>query len=619
MKSAGLFEQSASAAWSPPQDFPELPDVLAIDVETRDPLLKVRGPGWCFSGDGPERQGYVVGYVVACAEWSRYYPVRHEAGGNFDPGIVETWLREELAERPRRLYFANAAYDLGWMQAHGIVPHRGCTIRDVLFAGALEDENQEVDLDHLLRKHLGESKDIRHLQEITGLKDPRPVLWRLPARSVGVYAEQDGGGTLRLGHFMDRLIDKEGLGRVYDVECALVRKLLLPMRARGIPVDLARAVEVGRMLEAKEKEALDFVYAQTGIRLPPGVPTAAAVPVMRHLGLSLPQTAQGRDSVTKGYLEGLDHPVAQAITDARKYRKAKADFIDSAILGKEFRSRIFPSFHPLRDGEHGTVSGRFSASDPNIQQVPARDPIIGPAVRSVYVPEEGKLWCKCDYASQEPRWTLHFAAKINARGAHAACEKFRQNPSLSYHNMTAELTGLPKPAAKAIFLGLAYGMGQAKLCRELGLPTEQWAPNPANPADTVEVAGAEGKRILEQFHREVPFLKELTRKAKERAESTGFVRTYLGRKCLVRNIPHKALNRIIQGSAADQGKLAALAVADQLGEIPYALVHDEGDYGVENAVRAQEIAMVMEECIPDLLVPFVVEPVVAANWGACKG
>lgn len=611
-----LFQPSTG--WTPPAELPRLPAEFSIDTETRDQLLKTRGPGWCFSGDADHRKGYVVGYAIATAEWSHYFPVRHEGGGNLDADMVERWLRDELAQPKKVVHFANAVYDLGWMLSHNIRLADDAEIHDVMYAAALDDEEQpSFKLDSLLHRYLGERKDSKSLKAGAGntKDDPRALIWRMPARSVGAYAEQDAGGTLRLSQALRQKMVEGDLERVYDVERSLI-PMLVQMRARGMRVDLDRAVEAGRLLEAKEQEALARVHAATGVHLRPGAPTGDAAKVLRQLGVEIPQSGEGRDSVTKGWLEALDHPVARDINAARKFRKAKGDFIDSSILQKHHNGRIHPTFHPLRDAEHGTISGRFSASDPNVQQVPARDPEIGPLIRSIYVPEEGEAWCMCDYSSQEPRWTLHFAARIKARGAEAACLEFRRNPKMSYHDMTARLTGLHKKQAKGIFLGLAYGMGQAKLCRELGLPTEPWtSPSGA----VVEVAGAEGKRILDQFHREVPFLKELTTAAKAKATAVGYVRTYLGRRCKTSGNEHKALNRIVQGSAADQGKLAARAVWRELNHIPICLVHDEANYSIpRDGGHETRIAEVMQDCCPGLLVPFVVEPVVAASWGACK-
>jgi DNA polymerase I-like protein with 3'-5' exonuclease and polymerase domains len=280
------------------------------------------------------------------------------------------------------------------------------------------------------------------------------------------------------------------------------------------------------------------------------------------------------------------------------------------------------------------VSGRFSSSDPNLQNIPARDPELGPLCRSLYIPEEGELWAAEDYSSQEPRLTVHFANIAKLNGGDEAAERYNTDPNTDYHQFTAELCGIPRKEAKIINLGLAYGMGEAKLCHELGIPTEMIEiDDRKNPGQKrmLEVAGPEGKALLEKYHNKMPFMKGLTEMCTRRANIKGYIKTLLGRRCRfpkkdakgvtipegkpggTRWFTYKAMNRLIQGSAADQMKAAMLAIYRE-GKVPLITVHDEIGLSVKDEKEARHWAEVMENS-SKITVPNKVDVEIGVNWG----
>ena len=183
--------------------------------------------------------------------------------------------------------------------------------------------------------------------------------------------------------------------------------------------------------------------------------------------------------------------------------------------------------------------------------------------------------------------------------------------------------GVPRPKAKTINLGLAYGMQGAKLCHTLGLPTKMITTRRGN---VIEVAGDEGQRLLDLHFTKVPFMKGLYDLAKKTAERRGYVRTISGRRVRFEKMgdeywrTHKALNGIIQGSAADQMKLS-LAEFYREG-IPAALtVHDEADRSIPLGEEGERIKgrmiEIMETIVP-LDVPMIAESLTGTDWGKCK-
>jgi DNA polymerase I-like protein with 3'-5' exonuclease and polymerase domains len=618
----------------------DLPNVrgedVGIDTETCDRLFDTRGPGWCFDVSS-EIRGGIVGVSLAVGERRVYLPFGHEDGGNLPRENTLAYVRDSL-RAAKRVFFHNASYDCGWLEAEGLEIDYS-KVHDTAYMAAMCDENRwKYSLDSCMGTWLGpgHTKDEKLLRDAALMYLPRrrgkltndeikSNLWRFHSRYVGPYAEQDAWGPLALSKILLKEMEKDEVMRSYELEREMI-PLLIQMRRRGVRVDLDKADQVKKIFVTREREALAEILRVTGCKVRAGVPVDDAAQVLRKVGVDPPKTLKGNDSVTAEWLYSLDHPIAKVIVRARKNNKAWRDFIDGQIFEYQVNGRIHSSFHPLKSDDGGTVTGRFSSTDPNLQQVPSRDPEIGPLVRSCYVGEEGENWCAPDYSSQEPRWTVNLGVAIGEQSAIKVANEFWRNPRLDFHGLmtqfcwpaiepgSKEFKGKRRDA-KDMFLGLVYGMGGAKLCDKLGLPTDMWeAPDGAMR----RVAGEAGREIINKFNDAVPFVKRLSEKARNAAETRGFVRTYFGRKCRLQDYYHKALNRIVQGSAAEQAKAATLAVWREFGKVPLLLVHDENGYSVSDTGEGKKICEVMETCIEGLHVPFVVEPKVAHSWGECK-
>ena len=614
--------QPIEADWNIPTEYPDLTKhkQIAVDLETCDPNLMTLGPGWS------RKDGFIVGIAVAAGDYQGYFPMRHENGHNLDPKMTMKWFKKQMATPDIDKIMHNATYDAGWLRAEGVeVQGR---IIDTMIAAPLVDENRfSFSLNNLGRDYLGERKNeslLRAAAKEWGI-DPKGEMWRLPPKYVGSYAEQDAGLTLRLYERLNIEIVKQELSHIFDLETSLI-PLMIDMREKGVRVDLDKADRVRKDLRSKVRGYKAEIKRKTGIEIEPWA-SASVATVFDELGLEYPKTEAGSPSFTKHFLNAHPNDVAQMIVKLREFDKADSTFIDS-IMRHEHKGRIHTEFHQLRSDDGGTVTGRFSSSNPNLQQFPARDPDIKKAIRGLFIPEEGDKWGSFDYSSQEPRLLVHFASSVPDRFKHNVVETIVEeynSGDVDLHQMVADLAGITRKEAKVVNLGIMYGMGVGKLSNQLDITKE------------------EAKELLNSHQSSVPFVKQLATMASQRAEEHGQIRTILGRKCrfhlweprtfgynkplpleeakkeygnvgmLKRAFTYKALNKLIQGSAADQTK-KAMADCYAQGLKPLLTVHDELCFSIENREQADQIVQIMETGLP-LNVPSKVDAELGDNWG----
>lgn len=588
------------------------------------------------------RNGHVAGFALGLAKGQNvkniYLPIGHlEGSENLDKDQVTSYVREICALNIPKI-FHNSLYDLGWLSSLDIkVEGR---IIDTMYAAALLDENRySFGLDILGKEWLGEGKDEEELVKAANIlgygKDIKGSMWKMPPRYVGAYAEQDAGVTHKLWEYEQARLVKEDLTDLMDLEMSLV-PLLLEQRRRGVRVDVDRAEQLRNEMKRKKEDLLEEVYHKFGGRCDPyNAKQIARICDKQNIPYS--RTPTGLPSFTKEWLETHPHEFPRMIREARKIDKTISTFFEGMILDHVHKGRIHAEAHPLKSDDGGTVSGRFSYSNPNLQQTTARDPVYGPMVRSLFLPEDGCLWGALDYSSQEPRLTVHYAYLTKQRGAAEAVAAFKENPRLDYHQMVADLAGIERGHAKIINLALAYGMGQVKLCLDLGLPLETLE-------DGRQIAGPEGRALLDKYHECVPFVKGLMSKCTRIAADRGYVRTLLGRRCrfdsweptmgrkpavrgraaasnafdgpIKRAFTHKALNRLIQGSAADMTKKAMQGLWAE-GVVPMISMHDELDISVPDETHGRKCVEIMEHCV-EISVPQVIDAEFGFNWGNAK-
>lgn len=610
--------------WIPPATFPDLTNCerIAIDLETRDPNLTTIGPGWTRD------DGYIIGVAIAAGDFSGYYAIRHEGGGNWPEKKVFTWLKRQLETPHIEKVFHNAMYDLGWLRWAG-VEVQGKIIDTMIAAPVLNENRRYYNLNSVAGEYLGEWKDEKTLQMAAKWYhcDPKKDMWKLPAQLVGKYAEQDAAITLKLWERLQKEINSDEVSAIFELETSLL-PVLLDMKTRGVRVDIDKAERTKKLLLKKEKELLAEIKDLTQINVEPWVATSIAK-AFDVLGIRYDRTEKSdAPSITKEFLLNCDHPVAHKILKLREYNKANTTFIDT-ILEHSHNGRIHCDFNQLRSDDGGTVTGRFSSSNPNLQQIPARDPEIKAMIRGLFIPEEGTKWGSFDYAAQEPRWLAHYCAQIQGPERHPqideVIEAYKEGDA-DFHQMVADMAGVTRKHAKTLNLGIMYGMGKGKL------------------ANIMDMSMEEATELLQKYHQNVPFVKGISDLAMRQGQNNGFIRTWLGRKCrfnmwepksyqynkplpleeaakeyggrgsIRRAFTYKALNRLIQGSSADQMKMAMVECYKE-GYLPSLTIHDELCFNIESDEQVERIKEIMCTCVPNMNLPFDVDVAIVDNWG----
>lgn len=610
--------------WEAPREFPRLDSYkgrICIDCETYDPNLLTTGPS-------TRTGGRIVGLAVGTADAQWYFPTSHAVGANMDEEAVQRWARDQLTGVHDKV-FANAAYDLEWLEHDwGLVP--GGRWLDIQYAEPLLDENaQSYSLNALATKYLGEAKTEEALYDWAsraygGKADRKQAgnIYRCPPALVGPYAEGDVRLPLLILDKQWPVLQEQGLLDLFLLECRLL-PMLLAMRRHGVRVDVAQAERLYEVFGEKAREAIHLVGIED-------VWAAGAIAGrLRGLGVEFPLTEGGSPSFTQEWLSRHADARVRAITEARRYLKARDTFIKGYLLDKHVDGRLYGQFHPLRSDDNGTVSGRFSSSGPNLQNLPNRDPEIGPAIRSLFIPEDGMEWGRLDWSQIEFRVLTHFGL---GPGAEEAREMYRRDPTTDFHQMCSDLTGVARKPAKNINFGLVYGMGEAKMAASLGRSLEEVKP------------------LFTEYHEKLPFVRRTFNAAMERATKVGMVRTLLGRRRrfelwepsrykhggwgqalpleaagakwpdqrLKRAYTNKALNAVLQGSAADLMKLAMVRAWDAgLFDdtlVPHLTVHDELDVSFSSRASLGRLREIMETCY-QMKVPIVAEVETGRAWG----
>ena len=650
-------------------------DVVAVDLETYDPELKTHGSG-AIKG-----KGKVCGIALAYRDKKLYYPIGHK-GDNHGKNRVWKKLNEKIFQNEKiTKVFHNAMYDVCWIRSATGMMLKG-PIYDTMIAASIIDENRpRYTLDSLGKDYLGETKYKFDLAERSkeehGIADPMANMHKLPWEIVIDYAEQDVALTLNLWNKFKDLIKKpiktvskkhKTLENIFDIETRLF-PCLVEMRFKGVRVDEEKTKTFGKEITKQKDKIIKTIEEETGIKVDVWA-SDSIKPLLDKLGINdykvTPKT--GRASITKLYLENHTNKYLKMIAEARQLDKLFNTFV-SGILKHIHEGRIHADINQIRSDQGGTVTGRFSMSNPNLQQIPSRSE-LGSKIRELFIPEEGHEWASFDYSQQEPRLVVHYALKNKLQGAEVMAEAYKENPNTDFHKIVAEMAKITRKQAKTINLGLFYGMGKGKL------------------ANSLELDKDEAEELFDQYHTRVPFVRKLSKGLQDFAENNKNIFTLEDRFCRfdrwepinkewnpekgifeiteykeiegVKQIvkvpvpilkkeeaenryhkdlaingkpadPHcknfeqhyrpaftyKALNRLIQGSAADMTKKAMVELYE-IGIVPHIQIHDELCFSIKSTEEADLIKKTMEGVI-ELEVPNKVDFESGLNWGSIKG
>lgn len=629
------------STWTPPAELPDLRQCkyIALDRETKDEgLARGRGPGWAY------KAGFVVGNAVAWPGGSFYAPLRHPDTANIDAQTWQRWERDHIAAGVRFIMH-NAGYDLSWGNVDlGLPLPPGEQIECTNARSVLIDEGAlSHSLDNQCRAAGIPAKDEAMLREAAaayGWKDIKNDLWRMPARYVGPYAEQDARATLGLFEHQREQISAQGLGGAYRLEMDLV-PMVHEMRKRGIRVDLESVATTQADLFAKRDAALADLAGRVGSRV--GMDEIRSnVWLEQHFGAQA--IPFGRTDIAKqgsfrvAWMRRHPHWLPQLVATARDSERMAKVFLGDFISCFAHRGRLHASIHQYLSDEDedrgGTRTSRFSYSDPPLQQMPKRDEGLAALIRGVFLPEEGGVWGSFDFSQQEFRQIVHFAVLKNCRGADEAMGRYTNDPDTDFHAYVQELTALDRTPAKNTNFAKVYGAGIPKFMEMTGMDR------------------ATAESTVAKYDRELPFVSEINSIAQLLAQQRGFIKLldgarihfnkweaarwadnrdangkYMGprplelarlawpNKPLRRADTRKALNALVQGSSARQIKLAGRACYRE-GYLPLIQMHDEWDFSLARGdpTAARRIAEIMRDVVK-LKVPMKVDAEFGLSWG----
>ena len=640
-------------------------DTVAVDLETYDPNLKTKGLG-AIRGDG-----FVCGVAVATGKDTVYFPISHSDVDMSLDKKIKFWeaLDEKLFQNENiTKVFHNAMYDVCWIRAVTGKKMKG-RIVDTMIAGSVIDENRfKYSLDSLSKDYKIGSKYQYDLQQKTlewskgTIKDPMTNMHKLPASIVKDYAKQDVDLTFKLWKLFNKKIDEvlytkedgeqKTSRNIFELETKLF-PCLVDMKFKGVKIDVEKAKAFGKRLEKTKNNIIDYIARKTNVRVE--IWAASSIKsLLDHQGIDdyKKTPKSGMPQLPKNYLSTHKNKYLRLIAKAREFDKAKNTFVEG-LLSFVHNGRIHADINQIR-GEHGgTVTGRFSMSNPNLQQIPSKG-YIGKKMRELFIPETGSDWYSFDYSQQEPRIVVHYAIKLGMEGTEELKEEFDKEDA-DFHQIVADMANIPRKQAKTINLGLFYGMGKIKLQKELNLDPQK------------------AKTLFNNYHSKVPFVKQLSQDLSLFAAEEGLLYTLGDRFCrfdkwesrdkewnpetnrftevklhatkeeaidaykleqmekyekyidptcehfekhYTRAFTYKALNRLIQGSAADMTKKAMVLLYEK-GIIPHIQIHDELCVSIKDQETRTTVQNIMEQAI-ELEINNKVDCESGPNWGNIK-
>lgn len=626
---------------------PLIPDLsnireVAIDTETCDlGLGSGFGPGWATGA------GHLCGVSLAWVRGSCYLPMRHPDSECLERDQVGSFLTMLYAREDLKLVFMNGPYDLGWIWAEfGLLPpSESGRLDDVGAMAVMVDENRSssggYSLDGICRWQGLPGKDEVMLREAAaahGFESDivKKNIWRLPARFIGPYAEADAEQTLAVAALLRARMEVEDTTTAYRIEADLIA-CCFEMRRRGIRVDTEHVEKGIAALNSRRDFLLNGLMRDLHWRHPVTLENVRSPlwvkQVCESAGVSVPMTEPkktktgemrggGRPSTSANWMRGHEHWLPRTINQIYRISEAADKFLSGYILSYAHRGRIHPTINQFRGEGGGTRSHRFSYADPPLQQAPGKkmeelDDLGAEVValfRGAFLPEEGELWCSPDYSQQEYRLIVHYAEVSCLSGARDAGDRYRSNPSTDFHHLVVEMTGLTRRRAKDCNFAKVFGAGIPKFAEMTGMSREE--------------AGS----IMRKYDEQLPFIREESQLCQRLAEQRGFIKLIDGARShfdlwepareayqeqrLRRAYSHKAMNRLIQGSAARQIKIAMLALWRE-GIVPLLQMHDELPVSCSGPGRGERVAEIMREAVR-LTIPVIVDVEYGTSWASAR-
>ena len=634
---AALYEWAKGQHWKPTDGR----IYAAMDIETDDPYINDFGPG------AIRNLGKILGVGIYCPQLG--------LDDYYDP--KDAIVKDLLADKNVVVIFHNAVYDLDWLHNWQETYYDvNARIEDTMTRQSLidtyspsfkldycckvfglEGKNKADTIEAWYEEHTGKAGKLA----IKNLKD-------IPRNIVGKYCKQDAKATYDLFCAQQPVLEKEELTHANDIECRLY-PWLLKVRRTGIRIDNTARQKLSDDVtkECEEYEA-DFYkkYGDVNINS-----NKQLQELWARLGLPYEYSKEG--SISFGYdqmlefLNGGDqlnmtpaqkevaHSVAKDILQIREYRKLLDTFVDGQFVDLQFNGRMYTCLYPSkRDGSGGTVTGRFSSANPNLQQVPAHSE-WGKQTRSIFIPEEGMYLGAFDYKQIEYRLFTHFAQGEEGK---AAQHLYHENPSLDYHEMGQRMMGWWYPddewankearhMMKRLSFGNLYGLKAKTFSEHFKWDLLKSHPN-CKQSDLYQLAFD----LQKQYQEKVPFIKVTNEAIMKVGQKRGYVRTLSGKRQRMPPNPskggddaYKLINYLVQGSAGDVFKKGVCVDAWEAGVfdvlVPHLMVHDEMVFSIPKTKAGYEACCELKDKMANaynLKVPLGVDTEIGPDWGHCK-
>lgn len=589
-------------------------DILAVDTEA--------------TGLGPKDRAVGISWQITGCE-SRYIDLREDGASEFLNVLDRT------GDIP--IVCHNASYDYRMSYNAGIRMPMNRLQDTVIRATLLNEHEISYSLDNQGEKYLGRKKESEIWQKLADLFGGKPTrnaqaprIYLAPKAIVEPYAKPDAELCHDLWQDQEARIAEQGIERIVAFEQELM-PTIIRSEMNGIRVDeeaANKAVDrLSHEIDSLKNRLFEMAGGVFNLDSPQQVRTLYK-PVQidgvwfTHNGCPLPSTPGGEPSMNADSLRNIGDNLALGILEARSLTKTRDTFLKGHILRNAINGRVYPSIHQTKSDDGGTATGRFSYTEPAMQQIPARNLDVAAIVKPIFLPEEGQVWLDADMHSFEVRTFAHLVNNENLLA------RFRENPKLDFHQYVAELTGLPRkaryagqPNAKELNLSIIMGCGDGLVAMKMGLPWEWDDFKKGKQAFRYRKAGPEAQELIGRYHRLLPGTREFASRMRRTSAKFGYLETPMGRRLRfpsgVSN--HKAQALVVQSLAADINKKNWMLIEQALGGEGRLLLNTHDSYGISVPLDWQPIWKRIEEAVRDgfpwFRVPLVLElSGVGNNW-----
>lgn len=509
-------------------------DYLAFDTETNNSLdpLTCKVMGLCL---------YIPNTRPV------YVPLNHCKPGT-DVLLENQVSEKDAADALKRLKDTKIVYHNGKFDIRVIYNTLGFYMPiwwDTMLAAQLLNENEKAGLKPQYKKYVDPTIGSYNIEKLfTGI----PYAWVDP-EIFALYAAIDSYDTYRLQQYQQAIFEQEGMENLYklfkEIEVP-VTSIVAQMEDTGIDIDLKFVEKLNSKYHRGMDNALNSLkeilkpyddliksyQERKELDTPLNFNSSAQLQILLYDILKTPTTGEAR-STDKNTLKILNTPFTKALLEYRHYAKLISAFTEALpTLCSKKDGKIHASFNQMGKEENNVVTGRFSSSDPNLQQIPSHEK----SMRMMFKASPGYVIIGGDYSQQEPRILTHMCKDErlietynNKKDLYATIgsivfKKDYWECMEKWEDGTANPTGKEiRSKCKSLVLGIMYGMG-AKLMATL-----------------LKVSVDECKQILEEFYKMFPTIKQFTLGNEQMAKDLGYVEDYMGRR---RHLPDINLSEI---------------------------------------------------------------------------